>query len=218
MHIHFIGAVMTLWHLISQAETRNINLIPSIPSLPLSSRSQSPSSCPDPSTPKSFTLRQITYLRYETSPYMPSPQPNTTQLVFELENEVTGVTTGCACQNVMSADGSWADDSGYWYACQDGSIPISIPTSTTDGEGSGDSRGEQTAAVVVKTSARIDWDEWRIAVNQTWECDESETISQFSSLTLTPTCTETRTGFQYIKECTAPDVVVSATSGESIIV
>ncbi|KAI0811807.1 hypothetical protein GGR55DRAFT_89000 [Xylaria sp. FL0064] len=200
MHIHFIGAVITLSHLIPPASSRNINLIPPILSSP-------PTSCPDPNTPKSFTLRQITYLRYETSPYTPSPQPNTTQLVFELENEVTGVTTGCACQNVMSFDGTWADDSEYWYACQDESIPIG-----TDGEG-----GEQTA-VVVKTSARVDWDGWRIAVNQTWECDESETISQFSSLTLTPTCTENRTGSQYIKECTAPDVVVSATSGESIIV
>ncbi|KAI1353898.1 hypothetical protein F5Y01DRAFT_44006 [Xylaria sp. FL0043] len=123
----------------------------------------------------------------------------------------------------MSPDGTWADDSEYWYACQDESIPISIPTtipiptSTTNGEG-GDDEQQTTAAVVVKTSARVDWDGWRIAVNQTWECEESETISQFSSLTLTPTCTENRTGFQYIKECTAPDVVVSATSGESIIV
>ncbi|KAI0428435.1 hypothetical protein F5Y09DRAFT_286990 [Xylaria sp. FL1042] len=144
MHLHFIGAVMTLWHLIPPASSRNLNLVP-----------PTPSSCPDPDTPKAFTLRQITYLRYETSPYTFSPQPNTTQLVFELENETTGVTTGCACQNVMRSDGTWADDSEFWYACVDKTLPVS---------------GVQT--VVVKTSAHVDWDDWRLSVNQTWRCEE----------------------------------------------
>ncbi|KAI0968098.1 hypothetical protein F4678DRAFT_202234 [Xylaria arbuscula] len=185
MHINFIGAVIALSHL---AEPRSINL--------------AASACPDPNTAKSFAIRQIAYLRYETSPYTFSPQLNTTQLVFEVDNENTGVSTGCACQNVMSSDGDWADDSHVWYACVDRTITVA------NGGGGGD--GSETE-YPVKTSVRVDWDDWRLTVNQTWRCEESVNISQFSIFTLTPTCTENISGLQYIKECTAPDLVVPAT-------
>ncbi|KAI1309212.1 hypothetical protein F5Y03DRAFT_74861 [Xylaria venustula] len=148
MYINFIGAVTALSHL---AEPRSIDLTPS----------SSPSTCPDPNTAKSFAIRQIAYLRYETSPYTASPQPNTTQLVFEVDNEDTGISTGCACQDVMSSDGDWADDSHIWYACVDRTITV-----TDDG-----GNGSETQ-YPVKTSVRVEWDDWRLTVNQTWTCEE----------------------------------------------
>lgn len=46
----------------------------------------------------------------------------------------------------------------------------------------------------------------------------SVTVSQFSALTLAPTCTENKTAFQYIKECTVPDLIVAATLDGDIAV
>ncbi|KAI1369729.1 hypothetical protein F5Y08DRAFT_334084 [Xylaria arbuscula] len=156
--------------------------------------------CSDPNSPKSFSFHGITYLQHTTSPYQFSPQPNSTQLAFELVNENTGVSTGCACQIVMDRDGDWAGNDGeIQYACVDRTITV------------GD------AQYPVKTSARVFWDDWLISVNQTWSCADSMTISQFSTLTLTPTCNETTSAFQYIKECTAPDVIIAATSGKDIV-
>ncbi|KAI1131140.1 hypothetical protein F5Y10DRAFT_234321 [Nemania abortiva] len=184
MHIHILSLALALLNLIPSSSTHTIALPPS---------SQS---CPSPS---SFTLRSITYLRYEVSPPFSSPQPNTTQLVFELENGASGVSTGCSVQNVMAADGQWADDSGIWHACVDRSITI----------------GDRSYPV--KTSAHFDWDAWRLSVNQTWACDESVTITQSFASTLAPTCTENKTGSQYIKECTVPDIVITATSENSML-
>ncbi|KAI1171121.1 hypothetical protein F4777DRAFT_71631 [Nemania sp. FL0916] len=161
--------------------------------------------CLEAGTPLSFSLSEFAYLRYEVSASLPpTGAPNTTQLVFALENAVIGVVTGCALQNVMLGDGSgeWVDDSETWYACVDRTV--------VDPGGSG-------IEWPVKTSARIDWAEWRLAINQTWGCDESVSISQFSALTLEPTCTENKTGSQYIMECTAPDIIVSATPDEGTV-
>ncbi|KAI0505756.1 hypothetical protein F5B22DRAFT_496164 [Xylaria bambusicola] len=162
----------------------------------------SPSQCPDPSAPNSFTFSSFAYLRYTTSdnPMPPAPQPNTTQLVFVLENASTGVSTGCAIQNMMDGDGNWADDSRVWYQCVDRAVT-----------------GADGVQRAVRTRAHVIWDEWRVAVNQTWACDDSTTVSQFAALTLTPTCSVTTTSWQNIKSCEAPDVVVSTTSHESTI-
>ncbi|KAI8947587.1 hypothetical protein F4801DRAFT_497296 [Xylaria longipes] len=182
MHKQIARAVLALTHLATRASTHI--LLPS-------------QSCPPPSSPKSFSLREITYLRYEASQYT-SPTPlNTTQLAFEITNTATEISTGCALQTVM-AQGDWVNDSEYWYTCLERTLTV-------------DDR-----EYPVTTSARLDWDQWRLTVNQTWVCQESVTISQFSALTLAPTCTENRTSAQYIKECSAPDIVVDATSDESI--
>ncbi|KAK5626533.1 hypothetical protein RRF57_002248 [Xylaria bambusicola] len=163
------------------------------------------SQCPDPSTPNTFSFTSFAYLRYTASPnpmlpYLPPPQPNTTQLVFILENVNTGVTTGCAIQNMMDSHGNWADDSRVWYQCVDRTMT-----------------GPDGVQRPVKTRAHVVWDEWRVTVNQTWACDDSTVVNQFATLTLTPTCSATTTSFQNIRSCEAPDVVVSATSDESIV-
>lgn len=107
----------------------------------------------------------------------------------------------------MGSDGEWADQGGrIWYACLDRTIEPDF-----GGSNSSDDEDDGEASYPVRTSARVDWDAWRVTVNQTWGCDESVTTSQFSVLTLEPTCTENKSGFQYIKECTAPDLTVSAT-------
>ncbi|KAI3324448.1 hypothetical protein HD806DRAFT_534750 [Xylariaceae sp. AK1471] len=181
MQIQILSSIIALGHLITPAASHAINLAPP------------PSHEIDLDTPPSFTLRQIAYLQYETSPYTPTSQPNTTQLVFEVLNSIDDipVSTGCACQNV-----NWADDSNHWYSCLDREIV---------GE-------EGSKEYSVKTSVLVEnWEDWRVKINQTWVCEERISRSQVSSLTLTPTCTENKIGSQYIKECTAPDVVVSAT-------
>ncbi|TGJ88598.1 hypothetical protein E0Z10_g159 [Xylaria hypoxylon] len=143
------GSAITLFHLTTSATPANINLLPRTPPPSVSLQQ----SCSDPSGPRSFAFREITYLRYEVSAAVASPQPNTTQLVFELVNESTDISTGCACQNVMSG-GDWVDDSHTWYACVDRTITVG------------------GTKYPVKTSALIDWDRWRLTVNQTWVCDE----------------------------------------------
>ncbi|RWA13150.1 hypothetical protein EKO27_g1944 [Xylaria grammica] len=165
MHRYLIRSAIALFHVTTSATPHNINLLPRLPqSSPGPSPSPPPppqpppaspkeSSCLDPDVPRSFSFHEIAYLRYEVSPTATPPQPNTTQLVFELVNENTGVSTGCACQNVMSG-GAWVDDSRTWYACLDRAIAV------------GDAR------YPVKTSALVDWDAWRLTVNQTWVCDE----------------------------------------------
>ncbi|KAI0856968.1 hypothetical protein F4860DRAFT_386741 [Xylaria cubensis] len=195
MHNQIVAAAVTLIHLLPRAQT---HVLPS-PSSPLRPDTQPPppsSTQTCPTDPKSFSLSEITYLRYEVSPNVPTAQLNTTQLVFEITNLATEISTGCALQTIMSPSGDWLEDDATWYTCLERTITVN------DKE------------YPVRTSARLDWDEWRLAVNQTWVCEESVTISQFSALTLTPTCTENKTASQYIKECTAPDVVVTATSDD----
>lgn len=94
----------------------------------------------------------------------------------------------------MSA-GSWVDDRETWYACLDRVVGSGFgvrlgvgysDSSDGGGGGGGGSNGvglgvdgearwqskAQSRAVVVKTSARVDWDAWRVAVNQTWACGD----------------------------------------------
>ncbi|KAI0405163.1 hypothetical protein F4802DRAFT_204182 [Xylaria palmicola] len=207
MHRHIVASVLALL-LITPVQPHAVGLLPRIPPPQSQSQSQqapassssspSPSSpsaspsqqCPALDAPRSFALREITYLHYEVTPDAASPQPGTTQLVFEVTNRATGVSTGCACQTVVATTTAATTQ----CSCVDRTI--------TGGAG-GD-------AYPVTTRARVDWDRWRLAVNQTWSCDGRRTINQSSTLTLVPTCTENRTGSQYIKECTALDVVVAA--------
>ncbi|KAI0534473.1 hypothetical protein GGR58DRAFT_60118 [Xylaria digitata] len=150
MYRHLIGPAIALFNLIPSATP---NLLPQVPPLPPSiSPTASQQSCLDPDIPYSFAFSSIAYLRYEVSLTSASPQPNTTQLVFELENENTGISTGCALQNVMNG-GDWADDSHRWYPCVDRVITVG---------------GTQYP---VRTSAHVRWDDWRVTVNQTWVCD-----------------------------------------------
>jgi hypothetical protein len=164
-----LGSIIALIiHLITPAATHaiiNLRLPPpSSPSpspSPQSTQSQPsqppPQQCHDtnPNSPHSFTLRQIAYLQYETSPYTPTPQPNTTQLVFEVVNAIDDVpvSTGCACQNV-----NWADDSDHWYACLDREV---------GGRGGGEPKYPVKTSVLVE-----DWEDWRVRIIQTWACDE----------------------------------------------
>ncbi|KAI0466511.1 hypothetical protein F4859DRAFT_518969 [Xylaria cf. heliscus] len=184
------STIITLIQLLAPAQSHVLS--PSSSSSPSPSPSPSPQTCPTNSTPLTFTLTSITYQHLETSPNTPTAAPNTTQLVFELSNPTTGISTGCALQSVPRSDGAWP--SGETTTCLERSI-------TVDGK-----------SYPVATTARVDWDAWWLAVNQTWVCEESVTISQFSALTLVPNCTEYNTGTQYIKECTAPDTIVAATS------
>ncbi|TRX91651.1 hypothetical protein FHL15_007433 [Xylaria flabelliformis] len=195
MHRQIASAAIALVHLIlPRAQT---HVLPS-PSSPLQPDTQPPPPPPPPllstqtcpTSPKSFSLSEITYLRYEVSQNVPTAPPNTTQLVFEITNTATEISTGCALQTIMSPSGDWIEDDAIWYTCLERTIVV------------------DDKEYPVRTSARLDWDEWRLAVNQT------VTVSQFSTLTLTPTCTENKTASQYIKECSAPDVVVTATSDD----
>ncbi|KAI0201681.1 hypothetical protein F4808DRAFT_459805 [Astrocystis sublimbata] len=185
------AALLTLAHLLGPAQP---HVLPS--SFSPSSQLQT---CPSRTSPQSFSLRDITYLHYETAPNTPTPQPNTTQLVFEVTNSHTGISTGCALQIVPRPEkgddvetGDDDDEEQDWFTC--------LERTTSDEK-----------SYPVKTSAHVDWDVWRLSVKQTWVCEESITINQFSAMTLAPTCTESRTGSQYIKECLVPDMVVAAT-------
>ncbi|KAI0441383.1 hypothetical protein F4803DRAFT_419514 [Xylaria telfairii] len=106
-------------------------------------------SCPPPTT---FTLSEITYLRYEVSANVPTAPVNTTQLVFAITNAATGISTGCALQSVPRSDGAWP--SGQATTCLERTITVG---------------GKDYP---VQTSARVDWDAWRLTVNQTWVCRE----------------------------------------------
>lgn len=83
---------------------------------------------------------------------MPTAPVNTTQLVFEITNTATGISTGCSLQSVPRSDGAWP--SGQATTCLERTIAV-------DGRD-----------YPVKTSARVDWDAWRLTVNQTWVCQE----------------------------------------------
>lgn len=77
----------------------------------------------------------------------------------------------------MGAGGSWVDDRETWYACLDRVVGSTLGDGVglgVDGGVRGEVRDESQSLsrTVVKTSARIDWDAWRVAVNQTWACGE----------------------------------------------
>ncbi|KAH9989890.1 hypothetical protein F4779DRAFT_259785 [Xylariaceae sp. FL0662B] len=149
-------------------------------------------SCAETSTPTTFVIKGLVYLRYEVGPYPMESQPNSTQLAFEVTNSANGVSTGCSFQNVMY-EGQWPDDSDYWHACSDRTF---ISTG---------------GSYPVRTNARFLWDAWKLSVNQSWACDEVTSVNYTSTTTLEPNCTETRSEYQYINECVAPDVEVTAT-------
>ncbi|KAI0168925.1 hypothetical protein GGR52DRAFT_592712 [Hypoxylon sp. FL1284] len=153
-----------------------------------------PSSCADTSAPSTFSLKDVIYVKQLTWHF--STLPNTTQMAFEVVNDANGVSTGCSLQNV-EVDGRWADDSDYWYGCLDRSLTV-------------DAR-----EYPVRTSARIVWDEWRLTVNQTWDCGGESAVRHISEATLKPECDEYEGDFQYINDCTAPDMEAAATVQES---
>lgn len=108
-------------------------------------------SCADVSKPSTFSLKGVTYLRYEVSPYQMDAMPNLTQLAFEVVNNANGVSIGCSAQNVEN-EGRWPDTSNYWYKCQDRSLKVGANE------------------YPITTSARIVWDDWKLSVNQTVDC------------------------------------------------
>ncbi|KAI1102706.1 hypothetical protein F4804DRAFT_255232 [Jackrogersella minutella] len=157
-----------------------------------SKRAEQDSSCVDLSKPTTFSLKQISYVKIEQYPSM-ATVPNSTQLAFEVVNNANGISTGCSPQNV-EVGGQWGDDSNYWYKCIDRSLVVS---------------GDEHA---LSTSAHIIWDEWKLSVNQSWDCGSEIVVRHISTTTLTPSCQETRSAYQYIKDCTAPDLEAPATT------
>ncbi|KAL7621795.1 hypothetical protein AAE478_007294 [Parahypoxylon ruwenzoriense] len=149
--------------------------------------------CADLSAPTAFSIKGLSYLKYEVYPSTGPTQPNSTQLAFVIVNQANGIPAGCSLQNVM-VSGHYGDDSNYWYPCQDRIL------TTDDGH-----------EYPIKTSAHVIWDAWKLTVNQTWTCDGDAVVRQISTLTVASTCTETKSAFQFMNECTAPDVNISAT-------
>ncbi|KAI1134233.1 hypothetical protein F5Y05DRAFT_240442 [Hypoxylon sp. FL0543] len=154
-------------------------------------RVQQSSSCADLSQPTTFSLKDITYLKIEQYPTM-ATVPNSTEIAFEVVNNANGVSTGCSAQNV-EIGGRWGDDSNYWYKCVDRSLEVD---------------GNQYP---LSTSLHIVWDQWKLSVNQSWECDSGSQVRHIATATLTPSCQETKSAFQYINNCDAPDVEAPAT-------
>ncbi|KAJ2977949.1 hypothetical protein NUW58_g7651 [Xylaria curta] len=58
-------------------------------------------------------------------------------------------------QDIMSG-GHWAGDDAAWHSCSCVERAIAVGGKTYP----------------VKTSARVSWGQWRLAVNQAWVCDE----------------------------------------------
>ncbi|OTB09414.1 hypothetical protein M426DRAFT_79117 [Hypoxylon sp. CI-4A] len=114
-------------------------------------REQQSPSCTDISTPTTFSLGDISYVRVETAPNF-AITPNSTQLVFEITNNANGVLTGCSLINVQ-IDGQWGDDSNYWFDCMDKNLEV-------DGN-----------EYPLQTNAHIIWEDWKVSVNQSWVCD-----------------------------------------------
>ncbi|OTA85559.1 hypothetical protein M434DRAFT_163249 [Hypoxylon sp. CO27-5] len=158
--------------------------------LPSPKRAQQLTSCADLFQPTTFSLKDITYLKVEEYPTM-ATVPNSTQLAFEVVNNANGVSTGCSAQNV-EIGGRWGDDSKYWYKCIDRSLEV-------DGN-----------EYPLNTSLHVVWDEWKLSVNQSWECDGGTHVKHIATATLTPSCQETRSAFQYINNCEAPDLEAPA--------
>ncbi|KAI1211150.1 uncharacterized protein F4807DRAFT_458722 [Annulohypoxylon truncatum] len=181
-----------------------------------SSETEQISSCDDIAAPTTFSLSQISYIKIEQYPTM-ATVPNSTQLVFTVVNNANGVSTGCSPQNV-EVNGQWGDDSNYWYKCVDQSLEVN---------------GDE---VPLSTSAHIIWDQWQLSVNQSWSCGDQyvsslalpkngnckivdkmlspntyrSTVRHISTTTLKPSCQETSSAFQYINECTVPDLEATA--------
>ncbi|XXG96250.1 hypothetical protein Hte_002531 [Hypoxylon texense] len=152
-----------------------------------------PSSCADTYTPTTFTVRGVAYVKSLTWHF--TTTPNSTQLAFEVVNAANGISTGCSLQNV-EINGQWGDDTKYWYSCADRSLAI------------------DENEYPVRTSAHIIWDDWKLTVNQTWDCGGGNAVTQISSVTLAPTCQEYQGDFQYVNDCTAPDLEAAATTQE----
>lgn len=110
-------------------------------------------SCADTSTPTTFSVKGVAYVKYETYPGSYDTPPNSTQLAFEVVNAANGVSTGCSLQNA-EFQGQWPDDSTVWRSCIDRTLSV-------DGQD-----------YPVKTSALFLWEEWKLTVNQTWDCGD----------------------------------------------
>ncbi|KAI0887709.1 uncharacterized protein GGS22DRAFT_88243 [Annulohypoxylon maeteangense] len=155
-----------------------------------SKRAEKVSSCADISTPTTFSLSQISYIKIEQYPTM-ATVPNSTQLVFEVVNNANSISTGCSPQNV-EVNGQWGNDSNYWYKCIDRNLEVN---------------GDE---VTLSTSAHVVWEQWQLSVNQSWSCGDESIVRHISTTTLKPSCQETSSAFQYINECTAPDLEAPA--------
>ncbi|KAI2607896.1 hypothetical protein GGR54DRAFT_395192 [Hypoxylon sp. NC1633] len=147
--------------------------------------------CADISAPTTFSLKSIQYVKYVTYPGAYDVPPNSTQLAFDVINQANEVSTNCFLENVGFGN-TWGDDSNYWYGCTDQSLDVG---------------GEEYP---VRTNAHIVWNEWRLVVNQTWACDQETTVMHIAAATLTPSCTEYNSPFQYTEGCSAPDTDVAA--------
>ncbi|KAI0835021.1 hypothetical protein F5Y06DRAFT_142574 [Hypoxylon sp. FL0890] len=159
--------------------------------LPFPRRAQDISACADLSQPTTFLLKDITYQKLEQYPTM-AIVPNSTYLSLEVVNNANGISTGCSAQNV-EIGGRWGDDSNYWYKCVDRSLEL-------DGN-----------EYPLTTGLHVIWNEWKLGVNQSWECNDGTHVKHIATATLTPSCQETKSAFQYINNCEAPDLEAPAT-------
>lgn len=114
-----------------------------------STMAQQFSSCADTSTPTTFSVKGATYVKVLTWHF--TTTPNSTQLAFEVVNAANGISIPCSLQNV-EINGQWGDDSNYWYSCSDRSLTV------------------DEKEYPVRTNAHIIWDDWKLTVNQTWDC------------------------------------------------
>ncbi|KAI1801976.1 hypothetical protein F4811DRAFT_426993 [Daldinia bambusicola] len=166
------------------------SVIQARPNRPLSSLGET-RSCTEASS-TTFSLKNAMYIRVETSPYAITPPPNATQLAFEVINNANGVSASCGLTNVEH-DNMWPDLSNYWFHCSDRSYEV-------DG-----------SEYPIYTSTNFLWDEsWKLRVNQTWNCDDQTIVKQVATATLKPTCQETSSPQQYIKNCNISDAEVPA--------
>ncbi|KAI1387129.1 uncharacterized protein F4822DRAFT_274653 [Hypoxylon trugodes] len=148
-------------------------------------------SCAEISKPSTFTISNTQYIKVEGRDPI-DPMLNSTTIAFEVVNNANGVTVGCSRINVMH-DGKYPDDSKYWSDCQDLSLEV-------DG-----------TSYPLTTNANFLWNEWKLSVNQSWNCGGA-TVRHISTVTLSPTCNETRSPYQYLNECSAPKVESPARS------
>ncbi|KAH9892374.1 hypothetical protein F4778DRAFT_750365 [Xylariomycetidae sp. FL2044] len=141
-----------------------------------------------------FVLKDLSFVHSERTPPSPIPFVNLQELTsYNVTNQATGQTQRCS--GGASNSGSVFDPSG-WYAC-------------ISGDGLTDDDDDGNYDIVTVHS----WDNatQRLAINQTWYCDEDPQhplqYTAFGEAKNIPTnCTRSYPLFEVREECSMPDV------------